>query len=122
MTLSQENQPIMDRPPTLSSWSILAGLSGAFLAVTFLPRLSFGRAASTLAGGTVTSIFVAPWLALDVLHLKSPHALAAISFGVGVVGLTLISGIFEVVNRRKRHIAGVVIDKIAGRGDDSKPE
>lgn len=112
----------MDRPPTLSSWSILAGLSGAFLAVTFLPKLSFGRAASTLMGGTVTSIFIAPWLAIDVLKLSSPHALAAISFGVGVVGLTLISGVFEVVNRRKRQLAGVVIDRLSGTaaGRDGK--
>ena len=71
-----------------------AGLLGSVIALKFAPGVGWIERITNVAAGTVSAAYIAPWLA-EFVGVTSANGIAALSFGVGMFGLSLAAAIAE---------------------------
>lgn len=71
-----------------------AGLFGSLIALKFAPGAGWIERVTNVAAGTVCAAYLAPWLA-EFMGVASAQGIAALSFGVGLFGLSLAAAIAQ---------------------------
>ena len=86
--------PLDIDPATAVKHPAMAGLLGSVIALKFAPGAGWLERVTNVAAGTVCAAYLAPWLA-DFVGVGTPHGIAALSFGVGMFGLSMAAAIAQ---------------------------
>lgn len=78
--------------------SLVAGLAGGILSLSMLPRLTFRKALTAVFGGAACAAYVTP-LAVEYLGIASRNLENGMAFGLGVVGMNILGGVFALSER-----------------------
>ena len=78
----------------------LAGLAGSVIALRFAPGAGWLERVGNVVAGTACAAYLAPWGA-EWFGATSPSSLAALSFGIGMFGLSVAAAVMQAIREVK---------------------
>jgi hypothetical protein len=96
--------------------TLVAGLVGGVLAMSMMPQLTLKKSLAAVFGGAGCAAYATP-IAAEVLGMTSRHFENGLAFGLGVVGMNVLGGVFK-LSERWREKPTLNPDKIKHMGDE----
>lgn len=83
-------------PHKIMTHPLAAGVGGALVGLRFAPGMSWGERMLNVAAGAACAGWIAP-AAAEVFELTSVSAEAALSFAIGMFGMSIAAALVEAV-------------------------
>lgn len=78
--------------------TLIAGLIGGIMALSMMPKLTVRKAVAAVVGGVACAAYVTPLVA-EWVGLESRNLENGLAFGLGVIGMNVLGGIFKLSER-----------------------
>lgn len=100
-------------PESLLHSHILAGVAGSLVGLRWAPGATWLERAGNLLAGCGCAVYVTPGIA-EWADIHSPRSLAALSFAVGMFGLSIAAAVVQALRDAK---LGEALESLIRRGN-----